>query len=158
LIEENPHSGGALGASVNTVDCEFNYRFDMFSVQSFVPLHDVIEACPGFEVSKIAATGIRVPFKTHAPLNLPGMLSTAAHSDQSRAAITPPHLSRFACYACQLQISRTACHTILRVSLTSRDPRRSDRARVLFMVQSLFESERPQTSQERSCITLNAAP
>jgi hypothetical protein len=88
LIEENPHSGGALGASVNTVDCEFNYRFDMFSVQSFVPLHDVIEACPGFEVSKIAATGIRVPFITHAPLNLPGMLSIAHRSSGSRTALS----------------------------------------------------------------------
>jgi hypothetical protein len=40
--------------------------------------------------SKIAATGIRVPRSTHAPLTLPGMLSTARHWDQSRFAIAGP--------------------------------------------------------------------
>jgi hypothetical protein len=35
----------------------------------------------------MAATGIRVPFNTHAPLTLPGTLSTAEHCDQSRLAI-----------------------------------------------------------------------
>jgi len=30
--------------------------------------------------------GVRVPLKTHAPLRLPGMLSTAGHWDQSRVA------------------------------------------------------------------------
>jgi hypothetical protein len=35
----------------------------------------------------MAETGIRVPFNTHAPLTLPGTLSTAGHCDQSRAAI-----------------------------------------------------------------------
>ncbi len=33
------------------------------------------------------ATGIRVPRKTHAPLRLPGTLSTTGHCDQSSAAI-----------------------------------------------------------------------
>jgi len=33
------------------------------------------------------ATGVRVPLNTHAPLRLPGMLSTAGHCDQSRVAI-----------------------------------------------------------------------
>jgi hypothetical protein len=33
------------------------------------------------------ATGKRVPGNTHAPLTLPGMLSTAGHWDQSRVAI-----------------------------------------------------------------------
>jgi len=32
-------------------------------------------------------TGIRVSLNTHAPLTLPGMLSTAGHSDQSRLAM-----------------------------------------------------------------------
>jgi hypothetical protein len=32
-------------------------------------------------------TGIRVSLNTHAPLTLPGMLSTAGHCDQSRFAI-----------------------------------------------------------------------
>jgi hypothetical protein len=35
----------------------------------------------------MADTGMRVPFNTHAPLTLPGTLSTAEHCDQSRAAI-----------------------------------------------------------------------
>src|ERR1700730_17726029 len=42
---------------------------------------------PASRFSKMADTGIRVPFKTHAPLTLPGMLSTAGHFDQSRLAI-----------------------------------------------------------------------
>src|SRR6202042_472480 len=36
-----------------------------------------------FKFSKIAATGTRVPRNTHAPLTLPGVLSTAGHCDQS---------------------------------------------------------------------------
>src|SRR5438552_9413875 len=42
---------------------------------------------PASIFSKIAATGIRVPLSTHAPLILPGMLSTAGHCDQSRLAM-----------------------------------------------------------------------
>src|SRR5271157_1287352 len=42
---------------------------------------------PASIFSKIAATGIRVPRSTHAPLTLPGVLSTAGHCDQSRFAI-----------------------------------------------------------------------
>src|ERR1700690_1856162 len=43
---------------------------------------------PASIFSKIAATGIRVPRSTHAPLTLPGTRSTAGHCDQSRLAIT----------------------------------------------------------------------
>src|SRR3984885_5031873 len=42
---------------------------------------------PASRFSKMADTGIRVPFKTHAPLTLPGTLSTAGHCDQSRFAM-----------------------------------------------------------------------
>src|ERR1700731_3571867 len=42
---------------------------------------------PASRFSKMADTGIRVPFNTHAPLTLPGTLSTAEHCDQSRAAM-----------------------------------------------------------------------
>src|ERR1700739_1241247 len=45
---------------------------------------------PASRFSKIADTGIRVPFKTHAPLTLPGTLSTAEHCDQSRVAMFSP--------------------------------------------------------------------
>jgi hypothetical protein len=37
--------------------------------------------------SKTMETGVRVSLNTHAPLRLPGMLSTAGHCDQSRLAI-----------------------------------------------------------------------
>src|SRR6478736_5922528 len=42
---------------------------------------------PASRFSKIAETGIRVPRTTHAPLTLPGILSTAEHCDQSRTAM-----------------------------------------------------------------------
>jgi hypothetical protein len=38
---------------------------------------------PAAIFSKIAETGILVPLSTHAPLTLPGTLSTAGHCDQS---------------------------------------------------------------------------
>jgi PilZ domain len=44
---------------------------------------------PASRFSKMADTGIRVPFRTHAPLILPGMLSTAGHCDQSSATLLP---------------------------------------------------------------------
>src|ERR1700738_3574249 len=48
---------------------------------------------PASRFSKIADTGIRVPFRTHAPLTLPGTLSTTGHCDQSRVAIAEHRLS-----------------------------------------------------------------
>lgn len=45
-----------------------------------------IEA-PTSRLSNTTETGIRVSRNTHAPLRLPGMLSTAAHRDQSRLAM-----------------------------------------------------------------------
>src|SRR5690348_604605 len=42
---------------------------------------------PDSRFSKTVATGMRVPRNTHAPLTLPGTLSTAGHCDQSIAAI-----------------------------------------------------------------------
>src|SRR5579862_9879619 len=41
------------------------------------------------------ATGKRVSRNTHAPLTLPGILSTAGHWDQSRGAIFLPSFHRF---------------------------------------------------------------
>src|SRR5580658_4785504 len=46
-----------------------------------------IEA-PTSRLSNTTETGVRVSRNTHAPLRLPGMLSTAGHCDQSRVAIT----------------------------------------------------------------------
>src|ERR1700733_1568776 len=45
--------------------------------------------------SKIADTAMRVPLRTHVPLTLPGMLSTAGHCDQSSVAMFLPSTSLF---------------------------------------------------------------
>jgi len=50
-------------------------------------LNDFLDAGARSRFSKTVATGIRVPRKTHAPLRLPGTLSTTGHCDQSSAAI-----------------------------------------------------------------------
>src|SRR5271157_4744305 len=42
---------------------------------------------PSSRFSKTAATGIRVPRNTQAPLTFPGTLSTAEHCDQSSVAM-----------------------------------------------------------------------
>lgn len=44
---------------------------------------------PASRFSKSTFTGVRVPFRTHAPLTFPGMLSTAGHCDQS-ILFSPP--------------------------------------------------------------------
>jgi hypothetical protein len=49
---------------------------------------------PASKFSNTVATGIRVSLNTHAPLTLPGMLSTAGHWDQSRFAIFVPSFHR----------------------------------------------------------------
>jgi hypothetical protein len=58
--------------------------------QSIISL---IEA-PTSRLSKTTETGVRVSRNTHAPLRLPGMLSTAGHRDQSRVAILLPPVHR----------------------------------------------------------------
>jgi len=50
LVEKNPHLGGVFGASIEASNGEFNHGFDLFSVQPFVPLHDVVDVRAGFEV------------------------------------------------------------------------------------------------------------
>src|SRR5438132_262380 len=46
--------------------------------------------------SMTVATGMRVSRNTHAPLTLPGMLSTVGHWDQSRVAMfLPPFIVAF---------------------------------------------------------------
>lgn len=45
--------------------------------------NDLVHRQPIFKIFETAATGIRVPRNTQAPLTLPGMLSTASHCDQS---------------------------------------------------------------------------
>src|SRR5260370_2450477 len=50
--------------------------------------HSIISSmlASAFRFSKMTETGMRVPLSTQAPLTFPGMLSTAGHCDQSRAA------------------------------------------------------------------------
>jgi hypothetical protein len=50
-------------------------------------LRSHLTVAPASRFSNTAETGIRVPRKTHAPLNLPGTLSTAGHCNQSRVAM-----------------------------------------------------------------------
>src|SRR5713226_660915 len=45
---------------------------------------------PASRFSNTADTGIRVSRNTHAPLSLPGTLSTTGHCDQSRVAMFLP--------------------------------------------------------------------
>src|SRR5258706_11450563 len=49
---------------------------------------------PDSRFSNTVATGMRVSLNTHAPLTLPGMLSTAGHCDQSRVAMFLPPFHR----------------------------------------------------------------
>lgn len=49
---------------------------------------------PASRFSNTIETGMRVSLNTHAPLTLPGTLSTAAHCDQSRLAIVYAALLR----------------------------------------------------------------
>src|SRR2546426_1041851 len=59
-------------------------------------LHDFLVAQIFKVLTMTVATGKRVPRNTHAPLTLPGMLSTAAHWDQSRVATAqPPFIGPF---------------------------------------------------------------
>ena len=60
------------------------------------PNHPMMSSilAPASIFSKIAETGMRVPLSTHAPLTLPGMLSTTGHWDQSRLAMLLPSLHR----------------------------------------------------------------
>src|SRR5947208_1442999 len=54
--------------------------------------HSVISStvAPASRFSNTAETGMRVSRNTHAPLSLPGTLSTARHWDQSRIAMFLP--------------------------------------------------------------------
>jgi hypothetical protein len=70
---------------------EFQHRYHLFP-RNVKPLHDFVNVAPASRFSNTIETGIRVSLNTHAPLTLPGMLSTAGHCDQSRLAMicAPP--------------------------------------------------------------------
>jgi len=72
---------------LQTASGKINYGYNLLAIQSVEPLEDIVDIGATSKFSKIAATGIRVPRSTQAPLNLPGTLSTSGHCDQSRAAM-----------------------------------------------------------------------
>jgi len=72
---------------LQTASGKINYGYNLLAIQSVEPLQDIVDIGATSKFSKIAATGIRVPRSTRAPLNLPGTLSTSGHCDQSRAAM-----------------------------------------------------------------------
>jgi len=86
LVEKNEHQRAGAGVSklraaksITAFTC----------LRSSPSNQDIMSSrlAPASRFSKIVATGMRVPRSTQAPLTLPGTLSTAAHCDQSSAAI-----------------------------------------------------------------------
>src|SRR5262249_51831416 len=82
VVEENTHQCGSgasrlWAAKANTA----------LICSGPISNHSAISSmlAPASRFSKTVATGSRVPRNTHAPLTLPGMLSTAEHCDQSSA-------------------------------------------------------------------------
>src|ERR1700685_2004050 len=70
-----------------------------------------IEA-PTSKLSNTTETGVRVSRNTHAPLRLPGMLSTAGHCDQSRFAMFFPLSSSYPLRKSPVRLSpREVCCT-----------------------------------------------
>src|SRR5258707_8713724 len=63
---------------------------------------------PASKFSKTSETGMRVFLNTHAPLTLPGMLSTAEHFDQSRAAMFLPSFSLELIYSASPELRPTS--------------------------------------------------
>lgn len=83
LIEENPHrsanEGGLsrlrLANSMTSSTCVRSTPANQSTMSSIF--------APASRFSKMVMTGMRLPFRTHAPLTLPGTLSTAGHCDRS---------------------------------------------------------------------------
>jgi len=75
--------GSITPGHIETTGGEFDDRFDLIAVKAVEPFHDVVDIGPTSRFSKLAATGIRVPRSTHAPMSLPETLSTSGHWDQS---------------------------------------------------------------------------
>src|SRR5262249_34956495 len=90
LIEEYPHqdartAGWSRLRATNSITA-FTWS------RSSPSYHSMIwsKLAPASRFSNIAETGIRVPLSTQAPLNFPGMLSTAGQSAQFIADIESP--------------------------------------------------------------------
>ena len=65
--------------------------FDLFAIKAVIPYHCMMSSrlAPASRFSKMADIGVRVPFNPHAPLTLPGTLSTAGHSPDIRRTLRP---------------------------------------------------------------------
>src|SRR5277367_766503 len=68
---------------------EFDDGHHLF-LRQMEPVHISLTVAPTSRLSNTTETGVRVSRNTHAPLRLPGMLSTEGHCDQSRAGIFSP--------------------------------------------------------------------
>src|SRR4030095_9311427 len=88
IVEENAHQRWAAGASrLRAANSSTALTCSRVTGNCSITSSMVI---PSSRFSKTTATGVRVPLNTQAPLTLPGTLSTAGHSDQSRAAMHRP--------------------------------------------------------------------
>jgi hypothetical protein len=52
LVEEDPHLSRMFRHSIETANRKFDDGFDLFAVEPFVPLHDVVDVGTGFKVFK----------------------------------------------------------------------------------------------------------
>ena len=78
--------------SIETSNSKFNNCVALLSVKPVIPLQDVVNIGASLKIFESYRYWHPRTFKTHAPLTLPGTLSTAEHYDQSRVAILVPNL------------------------------------------------------------------
>src|SRR5947207_11386034 len=85
MVEEDEHQRRDTGAS----RLRAANSMTAFTCSGVTSNHSTISSivAPASRLSKTTDTGMRVFLNTHAPLTLPGMLSTAGHWDQSSTAI-----------------------------------------------------------------------
>src|SRR5215831_5151200 len=82
LIEQEQHQRAAEGSRLWVAKSKTAFTCWIVNPSNMATIS--LTVWPSSKFSKRVATGIRVPRKTHAPLTLPGTLSTAGHLDQSR--------------------------------------------------------------------------
>lgn len=63
---------------------EIDGNFYLFSFEAVEHLNDLVDGEPVFKILEDGGDGNARPRNTHAPLSLPGTLSTAGQVDQSR--------------------------------------------------------------------------
>ena len=76
LIDEDAHLLCGRG-EFKAAGHEVKNRFHLLARQPIVKLYQFIDGDAIFEFTSTADTGMRVSLNTHAPLTLPGTLSTA---------------------------------------------------------------------------------